>query len=154
MFQRDSLKNYTEEILTFKDKTIVKSTLNNQTFYSATIENVFFSSSSQLVVSNAFNKNINDTSYKQLFNTSIADKTASIIIKNSHGDFVTSLFPYNVIDLNNFTNNTAIDLDISQNKILINGVTQAQDSLNNFINIFRNTIPQENKIHENNTFKQ
>lgn len=148
LFQRDSLKNYTEEKLTTKNETIIKSTFNNQTFYSAIIDSTFFSSSSNFLTKGIFNQTSKNIDFKQIYATTIDDKTASIILKNSNDNLITSFFPDSLISFSNFSNYTAIDLDISQDKILLNGITQAKDSLNSFINIFKKTIPQENLIQE------
>jgi hypothetical protein len=148
LFQRDSLKNYSEETLTSKGSTVIKSTFNNQTFYSATIDSTFFSSSSRFLTESAFHEKVNDINLKNLYSTTIDDKTASIIIKSSNENLVSSFFPDSLISLSKFTNYTTFDLDISQDKILLNGITQAKDSFNSFINVFKNTIPQENQIQD------
>jgi hypothetical protein len=148
LFQRDSLKIYTEEKLTTKNETIIKSTFNNQTFYTAIIDSTFFSSSSNFLTKGVFNQTSKNIDFKQIYATTIDDKTASIILKNSNDNLITSFFPDSLISFSNFSNYTAVDLDISQDKILLNGITQAKDSLNSFINIFKKTIPQENLIQE------
>ena len=50
LFNADSLKNYTEETLTYKNKKIIKSTLNNKPLYSTIIDSTFFASSSKAFV--------------------------------------------------------------------------------------------------------
>lgn len=54
LFKTDSLSNYTQERLAYKNKTITKSNLNNNTFYSTVVDSIFFASSSQQLVNAAF----------------------------------------------------------------------------------------------------
>jgi hypothetical protein len=144
LFITDSLKNYTEEALTSKGKTIIKSTLKNHTFYSAFFDGVFMASSSQAIIETAYNKTPIDSQLEKIFNTTTNDKTASIIIK-SNTPFIKSIFIDDKLPLKTFTKYIAVDVDINQNQLLFNGITQSLDSLH-VINIFKNTIPQENQL--------
>ncbi|WP_111309900.1 ribonuclease HII [Confluentibacter sediminis] len=145
LFVTDSLKNYKEEVLTYKNKTIIKSTLKNQTFYSAVIDSVFMVSSSKDIIDAAYDKEYIDTELEKVYNTTTSDKTLSVIIK-SNAPFVKSLFLDTGLPLKTFTNYIAVDVDINQNQIFINGITKALDSSHSIINIFKNTIPQENQL--------
>ena len=144
LFITDSLKNYKEETLTSKGKTIIKSTLKNHTFYSTFFDGVFMASSSQAIIDAAYNKTTIDSQLEKIFNTTTNDKTASIIIK-SDTPFIKSIFIDDRLPLNTFTKYIAVDVDINQNQLLFNGITQSLDSLH-VINIFKNTIPQENQV--------
>jgi hypothetical protein len=144
LFITDSLKNYKEETLTSKGKTIIKSTLKNHTFYSTFFDGVFMASSSQAIIDAAYNKTTIDSQLEKIFNTTTNDKTASIIIK-SDTPFIKSIFIDDRLPLNTFTKYIAVDVDINQNQLLFNGITQSLDSLH-VINIFKNTIPQENQL--------
>lgn len=144
LFITDSLKNYTEEALTSKGKTIIKSTLKNHTFYSTFFDGVFMASSSKAIIETAYNKTPIDSQLEKIFNTTTNDKTASIIIK-SNTPFIKSVFIDDKLPLKTFTKYIAVDVDINQNQLLFNGITQSLDSLH-AINIFKNTIPQENQL--------
>jgi hypothetical protein len=144
LFITDSLKNYTEEALTSKGKTIIKSTLKNHSFYSTFFDGVFMASSSQAIIEAAYNKTPIDSQLEKIFNTTTNDKTASIIIK-SDTPFIKSIFIDDKLPLKTFTKYIAVDIDINQNQLLFNGITQSLDSLH-AINIFKNTIPQENQL--------
>lgn len=144
LFITDSLKNYKEETLTSKGKTIIKSTLKNHTFYSTFFDGVFMASSSQAIIDAAYNKTTIDSQLEKIFNTTTNDKTASIIIE-SDTPFIKSTFIDDRLPLNTFTKYIAVDVDINQNQLLFNGITQSLDSLH-VINIFKNTIPQENQL--------
>lgn len=145
LFKRDSLSNYIEETITYKNKSIIKSKLNNNTFYSTVIDSMFFASSSKKIVDDAFLNSETTIELEKIYNTISKDKSLSIIIE-SENKFIKSFFIEDSISFNNFSNYLAIDTDISQDEILINGITKAKDSSKSLINIFKNNIPQENQI--------
>ncbi|PIA78381.1 ribonuclease HII [Gaetbulibacter sp. 4G1] len=145
LFKRDSLSNYIEETITYKNKSIIKSKLNNNTFYSTVIDSMFFASSSKKIVDDAFLNSDTTIELEKIYNTISKDKSLSIIIE-SENKFIKSFFIEDSISFNNFSNYLAIDTDISQDEILINGITKAKDSSKSLINIFKNNIPQENQI--------
>jgi len=145
LFATDSLQNYMEESLIYKKKNITKSTLNNNTFYSTVIDSTFFTSSSRELIDAAFNQKNNNSDLEKIYSTTSDNKTASFIIKPNNS-FIKTFFVNDSLNLNTFTNYIAIDADISQDDIIVNGITKATDSTKSLINIFKNTIPQENSI--------
>ncbi|GAA3587276.1 ribonuclease HII [Flavivirga amylovorans] len=146
LFETDSLPNYIEETLTYKNKTITKSTLNNSIFYSTVIDSVFFASSSKSIVDTSFNNTVIDLELEKIYNITSNDKTVSAILKPNN-TFLKSFFIEDSISLKTFTNYTAVDVSINQDDIIFNGITRALDSSKSLINIFKNTIPQENQTH-------
>ncbi len=145
LFKRDSLSNYIEETIISKNKSIIKSKLNNNIFYSTVIDSIFFASSSKKIIDAAFLNSDTTIELEKIYNTTSLDKSLSIIIK-SENEFIKSFFIEDSISFNNFSNYFAVDTDISQDEILINGITKATDSSRSLINIFKNNIPQENQI--------
>lgn len=145
LFIRDSLKNYMEETLTYENKTLIKSTFNDNTFYSTVIDSIFFAASSQEVVKNVIAKNTMNEELSRLYNSTSNDKTFSIIT-NANTPFVKSFFIEPSLKLGDFTNYIAIDVDVKQDFISVNGITQATDSTKVINSIFKNTFPQENQI--------
>lgn len=148
LFERDSIKNYIEETLTYEKTSIIKSTYKNRVFYSAIIDSTFLSSSSKAIVENAFNFKNSNSALEKIYKTTSDDKTVSVILKSDEKPFVTALFPEYKLPLKTFSEYMAIDVDINQDEILFNGITQANDSTKSFINIFKNTIPQENQVQQ------
>ncbi len=145
LFKTDSLKNYVEETLTYETETLKKSTYKNHIFYSTVIDSTFFASSSKNVVQNVFmNTNLNEELVK-IYNATSNDKTFSVFIK-AHSPFVKSFFIEPSLNLKTFTSYIAMDVDVNQDAIYINGLTKANDSTKSAINIFKNTIPQENQL--------
>ncbi|MCF7567720.1 ribonuclease HII [Sabulilitoribacter arenilitoris] len=145
LFKTDSLTNYIEEKLTYKNKSITKSTLNNNIFYSTAIDSVFFASSSKKIIDAAFLNTEKKVELEKIYNTTDKDKSLSVLI-NSENEIIKSFFIEDLISLKNFSNYYAVDADISQDEMIINGITKASDSTNSLINIFKNNIPQENQI--------
>ncbi|GAA4960364.1 ribonuclease HII [Algibacter aquimarinus] len=145
LFKTDSLKNYTEELLTYKNKTITKSSLNNKFIYSTLIDSVFFASSSKILVDNVFKEINTNLDFEKIYKTTSDNKTASIILKPNNA-LLKSFFVNDSLNLESFTNYIAVDAEISQHEILINGITKATDSSKSLINIFKNTNPQENLV--------
>jgi hypothetical protein len=144
LFITDSLPNYIEETLIYKNKTIKKSTINNNTFYSTMVDSTYFASSSKDIADAVFNKVGANNELEKIYSTISNDKTCSILLK-ANNTFIKSFFIEDSLSTIKFTNYIAVDIDISQNSILINGITKATDSSKSLINIFKNTVPQENQ---------
>ncbi|MFD0989037.1 ribonuclease HII [Mariniflexile jejuense] len=144
LFKRDSIKNYIEETLKYENETLTKSTFNNNTFYSTVIDSTFFASSSKSIIDGVFaNPHMNEELIK-IYNSTSDDKTFSIII-NANSPFIKSFFIDEALSLKALTSYMAIDVDVNQNAIYINGITKATDTTKILNNIFKNTIPQENQ---------
>lgn len=146
LFKTDSLKNYIEETLTIKGKQITKSTVNQNTFYSTVIDSVFFASSSQQITTDVFNLKSDNEELSKIFGTTGNDKTLSVILKAKTKSPITSLFIEDSLSFESLTEYLAADVEMGQNDIYINGITKATDSTKSLINVFKNTVPQENQI--------
>jgi hypothetical protein len=146
LFITDSLPNYIEETLTYKNKTINISTLDKETFYSTVIDSIFMVSSSKTTIENAFNKKGDNYSLEKLYHTTSDLKTVSAIVNSDSDHFIKSFFIEDALTFQSLTNQMAIDVDINQNQININGITKASDTSKSIINLFKNTIPQENQV--------
>ncbi len=144
LFKRDSIKNYIEKTLKYENETLTKSSFNNNTFYSTVIDSTFFASSSKNIIDGVFtNPHMNEELIK-IYNSTSDDKTFSIII-NANSPFIKSFFIDKTLSLKALTSYMAIDVDVKQNTICINGITKATDTTKILNNIFKNTIPQENQ---------
>lgn len=145
LFITDSLPNYIEETLSYKNKSIIKSTIDDNIFYSTIIDSTFFASSSRFIIDEAFNTINEDVELEKIYKTSSHDKTFSMVIM-SDNTFAKSVFIEDSITLNKLTEHIAIDVELNQNNIYFNGITKATDSTKSLINIFKNTKPQVNQI--------
>ncbi|WP_406682890.1 ribonuclease HII [Seonamhaeicola sp. MEBiC1930] len=140
----DSLKNYLEEILKYENKTVIKSTLNHQTIYSAIFDSTFVASSSKDILDAIIIKSDVNSELKKAYHTIGKNSTCSLIIK-ADSTLIKQFCNEGKLSLNNFTNYIALDIESNQNEIILNGITKGTDSINSTINIFKNTIPQENQ---------
>ncbi|WP_299549474.1 ribonuclease HII [Seonamhaeicola sp.] len=143
LFKTDSLKNYTEETLKYKNRTVIKSTLNNEALYSTIVDSTFFASSSKDILDAVFINSETNYDLKKIYSTTNNDKTCAIIIRPD-SLFIKQFAIEDQLQFGNFTNYVALDIDASQNEIVLNGITKATDSLKSIVNLFKNTIPQEN----------
>ncbi|WP_147678148.1 ribonuclease HII [Algibacter pacificus] len=146
LFVTDSLANYKKEILPFKKHTILKSTLNKNSFYSTVIDSVFIASSSKKNIENAFNETTLNEEKQKIYN-STNNANLSVII-NNNTRLLKSLFIDDSLQLKTFTNMLALDAELSQSDLYFNGITKATDSTKSLINAFKNTIPQINKTQD------
>lgn len=143
LFKTDSLKNYTQETLNYKNKTVVKSVLNNLPLFNTIVDSTFFASTSKNILDSVFTEPKTNPELKKIYSTTSNNKTCSVIIK-PNSTFIKQFFLEKNLQFKNFTNYLALDIDANQNEIILNGITKATDSLNSIINLFNKTIPQEN----------
>lgn len=145
LFITDSLKNYSKETFTHKKISYTKSTIKNTSFYSAIIDSTFIASSLKQNIIDAFTKSELNINLEKVYRTLSENKALSIILK-SDNPFVESFFIDKQLPLKTLTNYMAFDANINQDELFFNGITKAADSTKSLINIFKNTIPQENQI--------
>ncbi|GAA4298993.1 hypothetical protein GCM10023163_20380 [Aestuariibaculum suncheonense] len=106
---------------------------------------MFIASSSKTIIDAVFdNDRIPNTELEKIYNTTSNDRTLSALIK-ADNPVLQSFFLEDTLTLKAFTNYLALDIDVSQNETYINGITKANDSTESLINIFKNTIAQENQ---------
>ncbi|WP_053992099.1 hypothetical protein [Mangrovimonas sp. TPBH4] len=140
----DSLTKHEEEVLKSKSKTIQKTIVENEVFYSTTIDSIFFTSSSRSIIEKVKPQPLTDSELQKALNATSSDKTLSVVFTS--GKQFPSLFKTEELSKSKLSDYLMVDLEISQDDLILNGITKAIDSTKSFINIFKNTIPQENKI--------
>jgi hypothetical protein len=143
LFITDSLRNYKQEEFQHKKHIILKNTLNNNVFFSTVIDSVFIVSSAKKNIEKAFNNYSIDKEFQKIYN-STSDQNLSVIV-NNNSKLLSSIFIEDSLKLESFTNYTALDVELNQNDINLNGITKAIDSTKSLINIFKNTTPQVNE---------
>lgn len=144
LIQTDSLPEYSSKSLPHKGKSITESTFKNQVFYSTVIDSTFFASTSKTIITQAFGKKRTPHDFDKVYHTTDDNKTCAVIM-TADTSFVKSFAVNNKLPFNRFTEYLAIDTEMSQNEIFVNGITKANDS-NYAINIFKHTLPQENRM--------
>ncbi|WP_040281148.1 DUF3352 domain-containing protein [Psychroserpens damuponensis] len=140
----DSIKSITLDS-TFNTEQINKLYFNNHPFYYTTIDSILFASNNLDITKNSRIHNTNEPEIETIFNTSNEDKMVSVLINHNSNHFSPKFFKDSTLNTKKFSNYTMIDGDIGYNSIVFNGITKAHDSTKSLINIFKNTIPQENK---------
>ncbi len=145
LFQSDSLKNYIEEHLKYKSYSITKSTLENHQFFSAIIDSTFILSSSKKTISELFNITDTTSDFKNLYNITADNENLSILLK-TNTTFAPSFFVEDNLKSNELSDFLILDTEIAQDDILFNGITKSLDTSTKVIDLFRNTVPQENQM--------
>ncbi len=144
-------------------QTITKETYNQQpyyniqqgatSFYATKVDSVLIATSSKLLIENtlrlqntptivnknlikAYNATNNDQAFSILLNSQELQKLSHHLTPNSNTDKL----------LTNFGDWGGADITADQNELYIDGVVTLKDSIPSVLGIFRNTLPQENKI--------
>ncbi|WP_434036856.1 ribonuclease HII [Formosa sp. 4Alg 33] len=146
LFKFDSLSKPKQEHIKFNNTTITKTVLQTKTLFSTIVDSVFIGSTSKKIIENSLNVKPVSAELKRIYNTTATEKTFAVILDTEHIKESTLFFSSDSIPLQNFTKYIALDTDITQDQITLNGITKAPDSTNQLINIFKNTTPQENKM--------
>lgn len=145
LFKTDSLQNYSEELLKFKTFSIKKSSLEQAIFYHTVIDSTFILSTSKDIVFNAHTSEKNSIPFKKLYEVADEDQNLSVIVNTKHNN-TPAFFLEDALDTEKLTDGLVLDIEIAQNDIILNGIATAIDSSKHIIDIFENTIPQENQI--------
>jgi len=147
LFKTDSLKNYIEEALKYKSHKVTKSTLENDVFFSTLIDSVFILSSSKKIIDNSF-KNTNQSSkLKNLYTVIDKNEDFSLLLKTPT-NFLPTFSKKESLNTSNLTDFISLDISISQDDVFFNGITKSKDSSQKLLDVFKNTIAQENQIQE------
>jgi len=139
-FKIDSTINHSSEIFKSNNKNITKTTIGEQVFYSTLTDSTLLIANKPSLLNTPNKRSETNLERKTLLSTSNENSTFSIYLSPEVNDMFSKLF-----QTQKFTSHTVLDGDISQNSIILNGITKANDSSKSFINIFKNTIPQKNR---------
>ena len=146
VFQLDSIPNLISETFTSKEKSITRLNINDAIFYSSVTDSILFISNRLKLVEASFNKKTLNAEVEKLLNISNSEKSVSVLIDVKQKTFSPLQFKHKALNTSQISNYLLLDADISQNDIILNGITKASDSTKSLINVFKNSIPQENKI--------
>ncbi|RAJ15230.1 ribonuclease HII [Olleya aquimaris] len=143
IFTLDSLK-LNREPLKLKKISAEKITENNQSIFITKIEGIVIGASDSVHLEQLIHSKTKNTSVRTLIATQDLDASFSVLI-NAKSPFK-QLFINEALDFNSFTESLTFDAEITQNQLILNGLTKATDSLNSLINVFKNTHPQDNQL--------
>lgn len=146
IFETDSLSNHKIETLQIANTTAKKITFNNQVLYTTFKDSIAIGSSSKKLLEAAITKKTKNETRLKVINTLDNSKSVSVVLNDTNGSLVRSIFNSEVLQFKDFSDYTSFDAVISQDEILFNGITKAADSSKKLINIFKNTIPQVNEL--------
>ena len=121
-----------------------KITFNKKSLFVALRDSVIIGANSEAQLKAIFNQEKNESLLKLLKTTNKASEIS--VLSNLSSTKKQPLFIDNVLNKDQLTNYLAFDVDLSQENILLNGITKASDSTKSLINVFTNTIPQENEL--------
>jgi len=150
-FDINKVDDKTIETLTYEDHELKKYTLKGNTLFTFSIDDKIIASSSQMLLENFIrigkNKEVSGK-LKKLFDTTDGTKSASFLInlKNSENLLSANLKKSAAINIDSFTDWISVDFSTNPNKTLFSGITIANDSTNNFINLFKGTVPVTESI--------
>ncbi|TBN00836.1 ribonuclease HII [Hyunsoonleella flava] len=145
LFQTDSLKNYIEEELKYKSHSITKSTLEDAVFFNTIVDSTFILSSSKVLINECLNLSDKNSGLKKLYDVTSKDENISILC-NTNSKLSPSFFIEDELNAHSLSDFLALDTEISQDNIFINGIAKSIDSSKKVIDLFKNTVPQENQI--------
>ena len=134
LFKTDSLSNYIEETLAYKNKSVTKSSLNNNTFYSTIIDSIFFTSSSKKIIDAAFLNADRNIELEKIYNTTNKDESLSFIIKNENEfiNYISYIFN-NPLGAKKIAKNArkVINENYTQNKMVEKSIDYYSNLINN-----------------------
>ncbi|WGD35249.1 DUF3352 domain-containing protein [Olleya sp. YS] len=143
IFTLDSLK-LDRETVKLKGFTTEKITDNNQPLFITKIGRIIVGASNSKHLEQLINSKNKSTLAKTLIATQQQEASFSVLI-NSKSPFK-QLFDNEALNYKSFTESLTFDVELTQNQLILNGITKAADSFNSLINVFKNTRPQDNQL--------
>lgn len=149
-FDLDSVQNKMVETITTKKYQIKKYTLEDQVAFASSKDSIFiFSSSKNLLEESLSGKgSLKDSPDFQKALKASSPKQPGIFLNHERMSPVfKKWFPEGDLEVQDqFSNWTSVDAEISQAAIKLNGITSANDTLPNLINVFKEVGPAQNLI--------
>ena len=146
IFNIDSIPNHSVETIKTETLTYKKVTINKETVYSSIKDSLLIGASTLDLLTQSINKEHQDPEILDLLKTANENNQLSILINEKKENLFNSVFIKDSTSKINLTNKLLVDVDLKQDEIIFNGITIASDSTNSIINVFKNTIPQENLL--------
>ena len=121
-----------------------KITFNNKSLFVTLKDSVIIGANTKAQLKTIFNQKKNATLLKLLKTTNKASEIS--VLSNQTSTFKQPLFIDSLLNTKQLTNYLVFDVDVSQENILLNGITKAADSTKSLINVFANTTPHANEL--------
>ena len=145
LFTVDSLPNHKIETISTKNLSITKTTVENHVLYSVIKDSVFIGASHMDLLTQSLDKKNNPLKFAELLETADKNSQLSVLI-NENNNYFNSFFINDTVAKQKLGNSILLDIDLKQDEILFNGITKATDSTKSLIEVFKNTMPQENQM--------
>ena len=145
LFLKDSLKNYSEELISYKNKTITISKINNATVYSTVVDSVFVLSSTRQHIDALFKSENKTNAFRSIYNVLEPDATTSLIT-TPKSTFLPKIFETFGVTVDSLGGYIALDAEITDDNLIVNGITKSADSIPMFLDIFKANLSQYNKL--------
>ncbi len=139
LFVIDSLANRMSETLV--DFKIEKTQIDSTVMYHKVFGTVF-ACSNNLDILKTLDKKEENTELSQLIESTDKASVASVVFKTDSQNYSKLLF-VDVNDNKATTNYSVLDFSYSENSLHYNGILISQDSIANFLDSFKHTIPQK-----------
>lgn len=146
LFKIDSLQNHKSEQFKINQYIAQKITIKNERLYAVIKDSIAFAASTQPLLEAILHPTKKNAQLDKIIKTTNTDQSFSVILNHKQLKTQTTLLPSDSLFTSRFTNYSAFDTEISQDRILLNGITMANDSTNSLINVFKNTTPQDTQI--------
>ena len=130
--------------ISFNKLDFTQLTLDKSILYTTKIDSIIIGSNNKTLLYNL----ATSKSKAKHFQNSIAiqDKSAAFSVIINENSTIKTPFFNQKLTLNSFTNYISLDADVSQDQIILNGITKGTDSTKSLINVFKNTNAQSNAI--------
>lgn len=142
----DSIRNYSVETLPTAGSSLTKTTIEDQVIYSIIKDSIFFASNDRALTEAAMKQKNTDPLLDELFQTTSYGETLSVFMNTKEKSCQPNLFFDGQLNQAQLTNYLLLDADLTQDQLKFDGITIAKDSSKSLINVFKNTLPQENKL--------
>ncbi len=148
-FDTEAVENRIVETLTYQNRNITKYTLEDYDVYSILQGDAIIIGSSQMLIENLVRSpktNIVNPSLQRLYDTSGSTKSASFFFNlNESPSLVSAQLKTEQDNLKSFSDWLSLDFSANSDNLNLNGVALASDSTQNYVNLFKGTIPLTNK---------
>ncbi len=151
LFNLEEVNDKAVETLTYEHREVKKYKLEDNILFVFELDDKIVASSSQMLLENFIrigkNKKV-PNKLRKLYDTADNSKSASIIVnlKKGGGLLSTSLKNNDSRNINAFSDWISIDFNTDSNKTSFNGIAIANDSIKNFINLFKSTVPVTERV--------
>lgn len=146
LFTIDSAVDKTVETISLGKNSFQKTTLDTHTFYSTIIDSVFVASSSENIIQHYFeSQKHEDEIFKKLYEIGSSQPLSVFVNGREFSPFLKTYFPDSAPASPLFSW-ILLDTDIHPDILKLNGITSLDNSDENLVSVFKNTLPQTNRL--------